>query len=265
MKRLSKTTRLVIIIAAVIVVIAVVIILVSSKSTSADTEAGVDYIKSREAKDTAAIENSIFLAHRDMLMAEINEDLEKDENAVWKYLNEINTVVMGDSRVVAFGNYEFLTWDKVLAEGGKTVYELPNHYEELLAANPKIVVLAYGMNDIGWKSYVPEDLASTLCGYVDVIQEMLPEAYIYVNSIIPVLPFAYADVPTYGQTREWSEYIMNYCKERGYRTLEITELVDSHQDMYWPDGIHFYPEFYPLWAKAILMQYMQDSYNEAAE
>lgn len=260
--RINKPNRT---IAAAIVLFIISALLAGCGSSVSpkDILAGVTFIRSLEEKDVQSIEKSVFEVKRAELLKEAEAKVEADPDYVWTALNDIGFVIMGDSRAVAFGTYGFMDERHVLAEGGKRCSEVETHFEELKIANPKIVVLAYGLNDIGWGFDEPSDFAEYMCSVIDIIQDLLPDAYIYLQSILPPNENGIKQAEVYGLAREWNEGIKEYVESHGYRYLDIEWLADEYGDEYFgEDGVHFYAGFYKYWALEILKRYLYDSAEE---
>ena len=253
------------VIIAMVIVIAAVIIIVSvpeKEKNAAAVYPGVEYIRTMEARDTKAIENEMYQNARQMQIEDIEEQVTDNPDLVWKYLNEINTVMMGDSRVVGFDVFGYMDENRVLAEGGDTIYEIQQYYDWLQVINPNLLVLSYGINDIN-ADWVPWSNVYEYVDYLNIVMEqlteLLPDTYIYVQSIIPVNETGLATSPTWGAIPDWNWVISENCREMGWRYLDITDLI---YDFWWcleVDGVHLQTYFYPYWAKAILMRYINDS------
>lgn len=247
----------------VLVVILIIVLLGKGSGTSSQrVQDGRNYIISMEGKDVDPIEKDITAAVKEKFFNELDEKLSQDPDYVWTALDQINTVMMGDSRTVPFATYGFMDESRVLATGGETIHSITDFFDDLVAVHPNLVVLAFGLNDIDWSYIYPEDFAQAEMEYVDYIQELLPDAYVYIQSII--IPRERVeevyDLPGLSsKAREWDQVIQQLCRENGYRTIDISELVEKNADYFGEDGAHLYAGFYPLLAEAILRQYLQDS------
>ena len=45
--------------------------------------------------------------------------------------------------------------------------------------------------------------------------------------------------------------------DNGINYINTTEICDSHQHLYRGDGVHFKPDFYPIWARTILKEILK--------
>ncbi|MBQ9030442.1 MAG: hypothetical protein IJ106_03200 [Parasporobacterium sp.] len=248
--------------AVVLAVSALLLTACGARPDSPQSAEGVNYIREMEQVDVTSVEKEVNAVRQELFLADVDEKIAEDPDYVWTALDQINTVMMGDSRVVPYATYGFMDESRVLAEGGQSVREIVNHYDELRAVNPSLVVLGYGLNDIGWGFYSPEEYADAMMGYVDDIQAMLPDAYIYIQSIIipRIQVEEYYDFPGLVETAiEWNAEEQRIYQENGYRTIDISDLVEEYSYLFGEDGAHFYADFYPHLAERILKTYLSDT------
>lgn len=270
MEKLLKNKKIDLIASAVLIVLAIIFLIsllsrheTGSSSASSFTE-GREYMDSLAAQDVEAIDTAIFNSRRDKMIDEINEKMAEDPDYVWKALADINTVMIGDSRVGVFESGGFMDSSRVIWEAATAMEEVVD-FGRIQAANPNLVVIAFGLNDIGLIHMTPEDFAAGACLIVDQIQAMLPNAYIYIQSTLPPSPYGSKTTFTYELVTEWSDREIAYYKEHGYRYLDINFLIWDHMELYAEDGFHFQPAFYPYWAAEVLKQYIYDSAGETGE
>lgn len=259
--RNNKAVLVVIPVILFIVAVIIIVSLANSSKKNASTSIGVDYIKSMEAKDPTAIENEIFNASKQKMLDDIRVQMEADPDYVWTALANINTVMMGDSRVVGFDVFGYMDPSHVLAQAGATIRLIPDNYDAVQVLNPNLLVISYGMNDMNsyWLWETREEYIAELNETVSHLYEMLPNAYIYVQSIIPSETWTWEDNPKWAEVYDWNAAIKANCEEHGFRYLDVTEVVEEHSDLFDLDGMHLQYAFYPYWAEAILMQYLTDS------
>lgn len=227
-------------------------------------EVGRRYLESQASRDVNEIDRDIFNSRREKVLQEVAVRMEEDPDYVWQALADIGTVMTGDSRVGVFESAGFMDASHVVWAPATAMEEVVD-YDRIVAAAPHIVVIAFGLNDIGLLHMTPEDFAAAACGIVDDLQAMLPDAYIYVQSTLPPSPEGSDTVFTYDWVTEWSDREIAYYKEHGYRYLDINFLIWDHMDLYADDGFHFQPDFYPYWAAEILKQYLYDVMEQSGD
>ena len=218
-------------------------------------EVGIAYLEALEQKDPAdvqAVRKQIHQAHldaqRDALLQQLNNGT-LDPFSLFK-----DYVIMGDSRAVGFWYRDFLDKSRVLADGGHTIRNIPDQMDALVALNPSVIYLCYGLNDtsIGyWKtadSYVAEYIQC-----VKNIQAALPDATIVVSSILPARDPAFERSSKWRNIPQWSAALEAACKENGILFANCDSLAVDYPNLWDPDGIHFREAFYPHWASVLVV------------
>lgn len=141
-----------------------------SQKPDDDLKAGLSYIKSLEKASTAPIEKEI----KEIKKAERKASLENGELDVWREFND--AAILGDSRAVGFSFYDFVEDNRVFAENGATIRNIPDYIESLKALNPSNVFLCFGLNDIVmgfWET--TEDYTAELDKTLEELHKGLPD------------------------------------------------------------------------------------------
>lgn len=237
--------------AVALVIIIAVIVIVKHGSTEADKdlESGISYIQALENKDVSEVENAV----KALKKAEKKAAFENGEIDVWQQFDD--TVIMGDSRAVGFYVYEFLEQRRVLAAGGDTIRNITDNIETLKNLNPGNIILCYGLNDIsiGYWNTVEEYLAE-MDQMIALLHENLPNAVVYVNSIIPAIDPAFSRAPIWRNIPDWNVEIKKHCEENNIPYIDLTDTLAAHPGLYNEDGIHVPREFYQYWAIDIVTE-----------
>ena len=216
---------------------------------------GKDYLASLEQKDPSVV--------KEIRKQIFQEDVaEQRETLTQQLLNgEVDPfslfkdyALLGDSRAVGFWYRNFLDQDRVLADGGNTIRYIPGWYEELQELNPSYIFLCYGLNDcsIGFWSE-GEDYAAEYIEYVQVLQEMLPEATIVVSSILPAQERAFKQSSRWKRIPDWNIALEKACEENGILFANCDMLYDEHSNLWDQDGIHFKEPLYPYWGSLLIV------------
>ena len=144
-----------------------------------------------------------------------------------------------------------------------------DHLEELVALNPSIIFLTYGINDVGigyWPT--PEDYVNEINNTLALLKEHLPNATVYVCSIIPALEPAFKRGPAWREIPDYNDAVRAFCEENGTPYVDITQLCEEHTDLYQDDGVHLLGGFYPLWGTELIAEVYDDVFalesNESA-
>ena len=222
---------------------------------------GAAYIETMEQLNTQEIEQQIYNESGEKKMMDLVTSIEEDPGSVWRIFKEVNAVFMGDSRVMGFYMNDLMYESHIIADGGATIHDVPAGYETLTMLQPGLVVLAYGINDMNTKDLWP-DLDSYITEVNQIMEELtqlLPDAYIYLQSIIPVNEVGIENSPMWAHVPEWNAAIKANCEEHGWRYMDIADFVYEHEDVYDSDGVHFQIPVYQWWGEAILTQFLLDS------
>lgn len=237
---------------AVVAGISIIIsLLVSDKPESTtDLKDGIAYIEALEKADISETEQQI----KEIKRAERKAALESGEQDVWKYFND--SVILGDSRAVGFEYHGFVDENRVFAEGGATIRNIPDYIEDIKKINPSSIILCFGLNDISigyWKT--SEEYIQELDEMRKLLLDSIPNATVFVNSIIPAVDPAFEKSEKWRDIPDWNTDIKTHCEEESIPYIDISEVIEEHKDLYDDvDGIHMKKEFYPFWAIAMIME-----------
>ena len=144
---------------------------------------------------------------------------------------------------------------RVLAAGGDTIRNITDNIEALKNLNPGNIILCYGLNDIsiGYWNTVEEYLAE-MDQMIALLHENLPNAVVYVNSIIPAIDPAFSRAPIWRNIPDWNVEIKKHCEENNIPYIDLTDTLAAHPGLYNEDGIHVPREFYQYWAIDIVTE-----------
>lgn len=237
-------------IAVAAIIIAIISMITSGKKVNTEgIKEGVSYIKSLEKKDTSEIEQEI----KEIKRAERKAALESGEINVWAQFND--SVILGDSRAVGFEVFDCVDDSRVFADAGATIRKIPEYIDGIKAVNPSSIILCFGINDMSiglWPTC--EEYITEYDQMIQKLQEALPDATVYVNSIIPATDPAFQKSEKWREIPDWNEQLKAHFEETGVPFIDITEEVEEHKDLYDVDGIHMRKEFYLYWGNAIIME-----------
>jgi len=235
-------------------VLLIVFLVTASGHQSAEVQQGVEYIKTAESLDTAAIENQISEIDGKSVYREIREAYDADPSYVWTALTQINTAIIGDSRAIDFQMFMSGVYGNV----GDSILNLPDYYEALKVQNPTMIVVSYGLNDVMIYD-APEEHVYDYIERLTRLRELFPDAYIYVINIIEALPQSEDLRPDFcSRIVHFNEVEVPALTEAGFNVIDCVPLGRTHTDLYEPDGMHFTPAFYPYWGQEILNRFLSD-------
>ena len=229
--------------------------------TATELEEGRDYLRMLESRSPMDTGQQIVDARKEYQDRKQLLDYGKkrdayreelEENGVWDAFTDY--LFLGDSRVVGFDVYGFLSSDRVLAESGDTINAITDRMDTIRSYEPKYIFLSFGINDIGvglWPT--PEEYADAYEEKIDALREALPDAEIYVNSILPAAQYAVEGTPIWGDLPAYSEAVRRMCARKEIPFIDNDALVEERGNLYEQDGVHFQPDFYYYWAENQLL------------
>ena len=242
----------------------------AGSATDAEVASGVQWLQEQEAHSPDDVEaelKAIRQAELDAMRDEWRAKLYSGEISVWSLFEDY--AMLGDSRTSGFTYYGYLAPERVFADSGATIKKVIDNLEELVALNPSIIFLTYGINDVGigyWPT--PEDYVNEINNTLALLKEHLPNATVYVCSIIPALELAFKRGPAWREIPDYNDAVRAFCEENGTPYVDITQLCEEHTDLYQDDGVHLLGGFYPLWGTELIAEVYDDVFalesNESA-
>jgi hypothetical protein len=254
-KRNQPGPRFVAVIIGAVVFVAVIILArtLGRSDNEAAIREGVAYLQTLEGGDTADIETAIADQRRKRMNEERELRLTQLTNGsidVWSLFGD--SVILGDSRSVGFSFYEFLPEERVLASTGDSISNIAEHVDALKTLNPSLVFICYGMNDIGMWADI-DDFTDNYRSILRDLQNELPNAQLFVNSIFPVDSSVEASEPLWGQIPDYNSALRAMCETEGYGFVDGDKVMSAHGSLFDVDGVHFLMDFYPYWAAEMMM------------
>lgn len=244
--------------AGVVILILVLVLTLghdAGQDNSEALEAGIDYLESLEQKDPDAVRQ----VRKAIYQRELEEKREElriqlTDGTIDPFTMFKDYVIMGDSRSVGFWYHNFLDKDRILADGGNIIRNVPSQIDHLVELNPSTIYLCYGLNDcsIGiWNS--GEEYAAEYMEIVGRVKAKLPDTTIVVSSILPAKDPAFNRSSRWYDIPEWNIALEAACKENGVLFANNDQLAVDYPDYWDPDGIHFRGVLYPYWAANLVL------------
>ena len=176
-----------------------------------------------------------------------------DQGSIWDYFTDY--AMLGDSRAMAFAEYDFLDSTRVLAGIGETIWAIPDKLASLSALAPKYVYVIYGVNEVEGDAWSDgEDYAADMEERIGQIRAAAPGAKIIVSSILPVTDSVIRSIPNLSRIPQYNAAIKAMCQRIGAVYVDNDALSAAYIDTEWePDGTHQRYGFYPYWAKNLLL------------
>lgn len=239
----DKVLRAVVTVVVVLLIIGAVIVVIRILNPHADIKEGTKLLAQMEKNDVTKVDAKIIEL----------EKAEKEADEAWQNRtpNEkfANSMILGDS--IAQGLYEFGILDAsfVAATKGADVTNLAtgssDDLQKAVSVKPQHLFLTYGMNDLKATNADVAVFKEKYREFIKQTKEVLPDTKVYVNSILPTSQAIANERPEYTYVPEFNEQLKALCEEEGITFIDQTESVK--EEYYESDGIHFSPDFYPVW------------------
>lgn len=223
--------------AILVVAIAAVEVARGVSGKNIDTSEGLEIIQQAEQADLSEIEIKI------QKLEEKNSAGEEGQQ--WSLKERFSsTVVLGDTITGGFSECDVLNASSVISGTGT---EWEEQMKKLKEVNPKVVFLAYCIDDIlesngNVKSYIKQYRQR-----IEDVRKAVPNASVFVNSLFAVSSSALEKEEGYGAEEEYNEQLQKMCDKLQIAFVDNSSL--SFETYYEEDGIHFKSEFYPVWAE----------------
>ena len=246
--------------AVVLLAVAAVLLLLvfggkDEPAEDAATLAGREYLASLEEKDpedVRKVREEIYFRRMQEQKDALTASIMAGETDPFPLFEEY--AILGDSRSVGFWYHDFLSQDRVLADGGNTIRAIPDRLSALQELNPKYIFLCYGLNDtsIGYWD-TGEEYAAEYMQHIASIQAILPDAKIVVSSILPARDPAFARSSRWYWIPDWNVVLEAACEENGILYANCDWLLETYPGRWDPDGIHIQRSLYPYWGGTLLV------------
>lgn len=158
-----------------------------------------------------------------------------------------NTVIMGDSLSQALLDYRLLNANEVLAYRGRRTDNIDKEIQKVIQLAPDKIFMGYGMNDLEYVRGNAKRFVDTYKMQIQKIKKALPNAKIYINSILPIHEKAIAQKPVYGSYKAFNTALKQMCEDNQITYIDNSDLMDWNSSVYERDGIHPLYPYYPIW------------------
>ena len=204
-------------------------------------------LQSLENRNVEEIESKILLSRSEKEESKVEDNKETNVNMSNKeYFSK--DLFMGDSITEAISYYEVLDDPSVIAKKGETTLKAQESIDAVVSKNPERIFMMYGMNDLLYFSN-SSDFIKEYSKLIAEIQKKLPEAKIYVQSILPVEEKAVSKNKMFSRNRvnDFNKAIDKMTNDLGVNYIDLTSIIESKDSFYESDGIHPKPNFYNIW------------------
>lgn len=191
-----------------------------------------------------------------------------------------DALFIGDSRTQGFELHSGITelGATVYAHAGLTVSEIDDLpfvndngttktvYDALSGKSFKKVFLMQGLNELGWPTAT--GFANKYKSFISKVQEQLPDATIYIQSILEVTKEKSDSHEYFNKKRvdTFNKEIKKLCDGKKIIYIDLnTDLCDSNGYLkaeYGSDGVHMLKSGYQIWLKELIDYFSIESNNK---
>lgn len=255
------------IISALLITLAslIAVIIISNRtfsSASSDLSGGLNYLDADEKSDPTTADEFFHEKKTQRLntglskkeLEALKDDVANDRVDVFSLFKDY--VILGDSRVLGFSHYKFLSHSCILAGGGDTIQSVRERMNSIKKRNPTYIFICYGLNDAGRKnSKSPEDYADEVLGIIHELNDAFPDAFIYYSSTIWISDQVAINYPPWAKIYDYNISCKKMCEENGIRFIDndLICMQLKEKKLWSGDGIHLNKSFYKLWAKNLYL------------
>lgn len=218
-------------------------------------EEGRNYLNSQAELDQSAIQAKISSVKQKQLADAITNG----DSTIFAAFND--SVIFGDSRVYGFDVYGFMPSKQVLAATGNTILNITDYLDQIRAMQPAYIYFSYGANDMeaGIGNGEADGYAQVYKEQIDQVLEASPDSKIIVNSIIECTPAVQKADPSWNKVADFNKQLQKMCQDNGWTYVNNSTISQNGESGYYQDdGIHFLPDFYPVWAENMIRTEMPD-------
>lgn len=185
----------------------------------------------------------------------INAILESIDTGELSYRNIFkNTYIAGDSLMNGLEVYNILNPNNLCTQVSASLYHLSDNISKIIAAQPEILILHYGLNLMDNSKQQPGKFVNFYEELLLELKEGLPDTRIIVSSIFPV-DTSKATATRFERIEEYNLALSKMCKKISVEFLNNTPAFKNASDYYGGDGIHFKKVFYEsVWLRHIVKE-----------
>lgn len=173
-------------------------------------------------------------------------------NCISKLDMEVDVVFFGDSHTAGGDWQKAFPEEKSINLGyiGEDVKGMLRRVDAIAAVHPKKVFLMAGINGLQQQSM--EEFEYWYAALVDAIREKVPDADLYIESILPVT--GYSDYCDNEKIREANDIVQKIAIKRNIHYIDVYSAYAQDgalPDAMSYDGLHLTEEAYSLWYDCI--------------
>lgn len=161
------------------------------------------------------------------------------------------SVFLGDSITDGLHDIDILDEENIVSGIGKSIGDAQKNIEQVVNQKPKNIFILLGLCNL---TETKESAITQYSQLIQKIKEKLPETKINILSITPVTPERTQKEERYKNINDFNEGFKILAKKEQVKFIDLSPIFKDNPDLYVKDGIHFKPEFYPIWLEYLKNQ-----------
>lgn len=162
------------------------------------------------------------------------------------------TFIAGDSLMNGLEIYGVLEPSQLATEVSASLTHLKENIPTIVAANPEVLILHYGINMIETQELLLNNFINNYTAVIEELKTQLPATRIIVSGLFPVDTYV-ATEERFTMVDTYNERLAAMCEETEVEFLDSTKAFEGNESFYGADGIHLASSFYSqVWLPFII-------------
>ncbi|MGN4446723.1 GDSL-type esterase/lipase family protein [Bacillus cereus group sp. MYBK79-1] len=161
------------------------------------------------------------------------------------------SVFLGDSITDGLHDVDILDEENIVSGIGKSIGDAQKNIEQIANQKPQHIFILLGLGNL---SEAKEFAITQYSQLIQKIKEKLPNTKINILSITPVTLERTQKEERYKNINDFNEGFKMLAKKEQVNFIDLSPIFKENPNLYVKDGIHFKPEFYPIWLEYLKNQ-----------
>ncbi|ANS51979.1 hypothetical protein BM86_21095 [Bacillus thuringiensis] len=159
-----------------------------------------------------------------------------------------SSVFLGDSITDGLHDIDILDEKNIVSGIGKSIGDAQKNIEQVANQKPKNIFILLGLCNL---TETKESAVTQYSQLIQKIKEKLPDTKI---NILSITPERTQKEERYKNINDFNEGFKMIAKKEQVNFIDLSPIFKDNPDLYVKDGIHFKPEFYPIWLEYLKNQ-----------